>query len=190
MKLTEADLGRLSKRFPGLWLSAAGNMFGELSFCADYDKEKREFVIGYGDDHCVVAESTAHIDDVFEIEIHLSSGAVSFVEAGAWPRVSEIGGRCEAIARKQGIEILDLHMYSDGFCCLGIQSSPDPNLLLSKFVARLVIPFFYRLAYVERFGLAAARNNLWGEYAHGDDGKNEYIREAHPSLRRSVTFRR
>ena len=40
MKLTEADLGRLSKRFPGLWLSAAGNMVGELSFCADYDKEK------------------------------------------------------------------------------------------------------------------------------------------------------
>ena len=44
-------------------------------------------------------------------------------------------------------------------------------------MSELVIPFFYRLSYVDLHGLKKARRNLWGEYSHGDAGYEEYERE-------------
>ncbi len=44
-------------------------------------------------------------------------------------------------------------------------------------MVELVLPFFYRLSYVDVFGLAAARRDLWGEYGHYEAGKIEYIAE-------------
>ena len=40
-----------------------------------------------------------------------------------------------------------------------------------------MVPFFYRLSYTDRYGLTAARNDLWGEYSHGDPGLREYLDE-------------
>ena len=39
----------------------------------------------------------------------------------------------------------------------------------------LVVPFFYRLAYADIHGLEAARQCLWAEYTHGDQGLREYL---------------
>ena len=41
----------------------------------------------------------------------------------------------------------------------------------------MVIPFFYRLSYTDRFGIDRARKNLWGEYLHGDIGQIEHFLE-------------
>ena len=32
---------------------------------------------------------------------------------------------------------------------------------MERFISELVVPFFYRLAYIDRFGLSAAREDLW-----------------------------
>ena len=45
------------------------------------------------------------------------------------------------------------------------------------FLEELVIPFFYRLSYTEKFGIAASRNDLWGEYSHDEEGLTEYLTE-------------
>ena len=42
---------------------------------------------------------------------------------------------------------------------------------------KLVIPFLYRLSYVDKKGLTAAKKDLWGEYVHGDDGIRQYMNE-------------
>ena len=45
---------------------------------------------------------------------------------------------------------------------------------LEHFVAELVEPFFYRLAYVDLYGLPAARADLWPELSHGEAGLREH----------------
>ena len=88
--------------------------------------------------------------------------------------VREMGGRCFDIAEQNQCEMIDLHLYEDGASCLGLRCAAEKNLSLERFISELVIPFFYRLSYTHRYGLAAARDDLWGEYSHGDVGIREY----------------
>ena len=53
----------------------------------------------------------------------------------------------------------------------------DRNRNLERFLYELAIPFLYRLAYTDRFGFAAASNDLWGEYSHGAAGHDEHRRK-------------
>ena len=63
-------------------------------------------------------------------------------------------------------------------CCLLLGEPKIAQLPLPEFIIEAVLPFLYRLSYVEHFGLQRARDNLWGEYAHGKKGllerKEEY----------------
>ena len=41
-----------------------------------------------------------------------------------------------------------------------------------------MVPFFYRMAYVDRHGLQAARMDLWGEYPHSSiEAHRQYLAE-------------
>ena len=84
------------------------------------------------------------------------------------PPVFETGGRTRALAEKMGIILADLHMYPDGECCIGIAVAPPSknHFDLAEFVEIDIISWLYRLAYVERFGLERARQDLWDEYDH------------------------
>ena len=95
-----------------------------------------------------------------------------------WPKVYEIGGRHREIAKKWNVGIIDLHFYPvDARGCLGLKFRDKESLRIKGFLEKLVIPFFYRLSYTERFGIAASQNDLWGEYSHGDEGLREYLAE-------------
>lgn len=84
------------------------------------------------------------------------------------PPVFETGGRTRALAEKTGISLADLHMYPDGECCIGIAIAPPSknHFDLAQFVEIDIISWLYRLAYVERFGIERARQDLWDEYDH------------------------
>ena len=56
-------------------------------------------------------------------------------------------------------------------------------LTLEYFVTEIVEPFFYRLAYVDLYGLAAARVDLWPEHSHGIAGLIEYQEDVRRGLR-------
>lgn len=169
MKINDKEIQWLESHFPNLhYETKAQKIVGELDFCAYYDQVSGNLMIGNGNE-----ERNTFIQDVFEIEIHLDS-----IDSNGWPKVYEIGGRHPEIAKKCKVKIIDLHMYSDnGACCLGIKPGPERNLRVNNFIINLIIPFFYRLSYTEKFGITAARNELWGEYSHGDDGQIEYIKE-------------
>ena len=169
MKVNNKEIQWLESRFPNLDYEAkAQKIVGELDFCAYYDQVSGNLMIGNGNE-----ERNTFIQDVFEIEIHLDS-----IDSNGWPKVYEIGGRHPEIAKKCKVKIIDLHMYSDdGACCLGIKPGLERNLRVNNFIINLILPFFYRLSYTEKFGITAARNELWGEYSHGEEGEIEYLKE-------------
>lgn len=172
MIVEASDLDWLRDAFPGLsYDPSAREVNGDLDFCASYDSAGGLRIEGAAPDAGVPPER--RICDAFSVRIELDTVADSAID---WPAVYESGGRCAAIAKALGIRELDLHVNSDGSCCLGIQIDPGPHSL-ERFVDGLVVPFFYRVAYAERFGIARARQDLWGEYRHGADGLHDRLQD-------------
>lgn len=176
MILKETDIEWLESRFPSLTYQPDNQkIVGELNFCACYDKSTGKVKI---EDLCTdpdIRNSDNFICDVFEIEIHLDDEYLGRLnKPNGWPKVYEVGGRNEIIAQKCDTELIDLHFFDNNKCCLGIRLSRERNLDIKRFIHELVIPFFYRLSYTDRFGLESARTNLWGEYSHGDEGNREH----------------
>ena len=169
MKITEREINLLESRFPNLQYEAdSQKIMGELDFCATYDSESRKVIVGDS-----ARNLECFICDVFEIEIRLG-----VLDTNGWPKVYEVGGRHSQIAKKCNVEIIDLHFYPDeGMCCLGLKFPDNKSLSIERFLVELVIPFFYRLSYTEKFGIAATRNELWGEFSHGDKGMWEHRTE-------------
>ena len=169
MKITNSDISWLESHFPNLQYEAdSQKIVGELDFCAAYDNESGKVIVG---DSARTVER--FICDVFEIEIFLE-----ILDPNGWPKVYEVGGRHCQIAQKCNVELVDLHFYSDDdACCLGLKWKDNKNLSVEKFLHELVIPFFYRLSYTEKFGIAASRADLWDEYSHGEQGLREHYTE-------------
>ena len=169
MKITDKEIEWLGLHFPDLQYEAdSQKIVGKLDFCAAYDNESGEVIIGGS-----VRQEERFIRAVFEIKIDLKT-----FDANGWPKVYEVGERYRQIAKKWDIEIIDLHVSSnDGMCCLGIKRGNSRTFSIINFLPKLVIPFFYRLSYTEKFGLSASQNDLWGEYSHGEEGLTEYLTE-------------
>ena len=170
MKPTTSDLEWLTRCFPGLLYDAnASEITGEIAFCASYDGGTDQVRIGNDEAHRRLA---SFLCDSYSLRLDLNS-----IDRNGWPRVYEVGGGHQAISKKHNVDAIDLHIYPDGSCCLGIRFSPERFLTLERFIDELVIPFLYRLSYVDKNGLPAARKDLWGEYPHGDDGIRQYMIE-------------
>ena len=176
MKPTADDLMWLSAAYPGLIYEQSTNLVhGQLRFAASYDKSIDRLLIEGSDLDGEIRTTLNLIIDTFDITVKLDSQPS---ETSPWPKVIETGGRSESIARKLLIDLIDLHMLSDdGSCCLAISYGSADDLTLREFILKLVVPFFYRLSYVERYGLERTKRELWGEYAHGRRGIAEYDQE-------------
>ena len=170
MMLRNRDVERLSASFPGLTHDAqAGAIVGHLDFCATYDRSSGHLRIG---DAGETASLDTFLSDEFLVRIELGTS-----DDNGWPSVYEVGGRAATIAERESIEMIDLHFFPDGRCCLGISYARKSKLNIEQFVNELVIPFLYRLSYTNKYGINAAREDLWGEYSHGDEGYLEYESE-------------
>ena len=177
MKITDSDIRWLRSDFPNLYYKANSHKIsGELDFCAVYDQESGKMTIAN-----LAEETDFLIRDVFEVEIYLDD-----LDVNGWPKVFEVGGKYLRIAGKCKVPIIDLHIYShDGSCCLGIKYRDNKQLYIKEFLHELVIPFFYRLSYTDKFGIDRARKDLWGEYLHGDMGQIEHSLEIMDIVRQS-----
>ena len=165
MKLTANEIEWLESHLPGLqYESSSSKIVGELDFRAAYNSESGELTIGDN------AKGMARfICDIFGIEIRLAN-----LDENGWPKVYEVGGRYHQIAQKCSVKIKDLHINPDSTCCLGLKYGGNRNFRIEQFFTELVIPFFYRLSYIKKFGIDASRKDLWGEYSHGEKGRAEY----------------
>lgn len=181
---TRADIEWLEVAYPSLrYVEGRQHVVGELDLRACYDAEAGKLRIeGRGLDKRI-RNATNYVQDVFEIEMWLGPASVG---PEGWPRVYEVGGRIRSIAEKWDVPKIDLHVYEDESFCLGLTCAPSRRPSLRWLIENLVIPFLYRLAYVDRFGVEAARRDLWGEYSHGPAGRDEYRREISAYARRAV----
>ena len=116
------------------------------------------------------AKHSQYLCDSFSIRIELDA-----LDQNGWPTVYKIGGRRTRNADRENIETIDLHFYPDGACCLGLQLLANRRTTLKEFMDELVVPFFYRLSYTDVHSLEAARQDLWDDYSHGDQGLREYL---------------
>ena len=119
------------------------------------------------------------IHDSFEIEMRLEFQPSDF---NPWPPLVETASRIQQIMEKHQIaDIADMHCYpglSENRCCLGIQAATGAKIEIAQFIRELVVPFFYRVAYVDRHGLQAAKTDLWGEYPHSAiEAHRQYLAE-------------
>ena len=183
IEVTDADIVWLRSRHPSLRPDpTTGSIAGELSFCAAYDRDGGRLHIEGREVNGRLREMDGFVCDAFELRIGLDSESANF---RGWPRVYVVGGRAGSIAAKCGVEMRDLHVEEDSSCCLGIRYTPERDRTLQRFLEEIVIPFFYRLSYTDRYGIEAARSELWGEYAHGDAGEREHRRAMAEFARRS-----
>ena len=176
MKITDSDVEWLKSNFPNLYYEASSQkILGELDFCAVYDQESGKVTISN------LTEATDFlIQDVFEIDIYLDD-----LDMNGWPKVFEVGGKYHRIAEKCEVPIIDLHIYPHNrACCLGLKYRDSQRLCIKDFLDELVIPFFYRLSYTDKFGIDRARKDLWGEYSHGPKGQIEHFLEIMDIVRR------
>ena len=134
--------------------------------------------LGDTDEHRAIG---TFLCDAFKVRINLGH-----LQANGWPTVYEVGGRCIDIAEQNQCAKIDLHLFEDGACCLGLKFRHRQESYPSAFVLELVIPFFYRLSYTDRYGLAAAKDDLWGEYSHGDAGCTQVTRRDSPTCRQQT----
>ena len=177
------ELTSLLREQPGLkYESNLYRITGTLLVSAEYDHSTGSFTIlpqPSGN------SETEYIHTEIQIDVNLRFQPTTF---NPWPTVSETGGRVQEIMRTWDIgQITDLHCYPDNprnVCCLGIESYTGKTVEVTPFISRMVVPFFYRLAYVEQHGLEAGRKRLWAEYSHGNDGYREYATYAKTMLKR------
>ena len=154
----------------------ASRIFGTLEISAYYERgvgqvfSSRQFSARTHD---------TFIFDRFSIEITVD-------QKHRWPKVYETGLRHRLIAKRYKIPVEDLHFYPTGEACLGFSYPWDPPLTLEYFLTAIVEPFFYRLGYVDLYGLTAAQSDLWREHSHGVLGLIEYQED----VRRELCVRR
>ena len=188
MKITSVEEAWLKKAYAGLlYDKRKQRLIGDLPINALWDKTN---FISYD-----IPEARAHpnfLSGVFQIEIYLTE----INQHSGLPETYETGGDHRRIAKSasQEIRLEDLHINNDeGNCCLHLLSKYEERRLkvdLKTFLEKYVIPFFYRLLYVENHGLTKARKELWEELPHGTKGRlkvNRKMREkillAHPEDR-------
>ncbi|MDE2938914.1 MAG: SEC-C metal-binding domain-containing protein [Chloroflexota bacterium] len=167
MNPRDTDLEWLASNFPELaYAPADQRICGELRFCAAFDRSTGQLKLGDTGEH---REIGTFLCDRFKVRIDLGR-----LGNNGWPTVFEVGGRRFDIAEESQCAMVDLHFFEDGACCLSLKYAREKDLTLQRFILELVIPFFYRLAYTDRYGLSAAKDDLWGEYPHGVAGEIEY----------------
>lgn len=173
--ISNQDLELLRQEQPGLSYDAEINTIrGSLKFSEEYDPEDG-LLKQVSDPAC--KNPNMLIRAAFDIEIRLNFQPSQY---NPWPDVIETAGRIQQIMEKQKIvNKADMHcfpLYPENRCCLGFKVYSDYKIEIAKFIKEMIVPFFYRVAYVERHGLQAARTDLWEEYPHDlEKAKREYI---------------
>lgn len=117
---------------------------GELDFHARYINVGCNGIDKWNIEPCDRNENNC-IEDVYSIEIDFNKPDIN-----RYPVVFETDERIKKLAGSLGKSLIDLHLYTDGSCCLGV-FSPFDNLSLYSFVFERVYPYFVWQAYFSKY---------------------------------------
>ncbi|MCK5580473.1 MAG: SEC-C domain-containing protein [Candidatus Omnitrophica bacterium] len=157
IKLKKEDCSDISIYFPELnYEENHQRIWGTLNFICCYNEKKGE--LEFKDDE-------NSITDLYEIEIDFNKSHLRL------PKVYERSEKIINYAKDQNIKLLDLHMFKDGSCCLGIYPE-DACISAFEFLVRRVVPYFFWQSYYRLKG-----KEPWKAYAHGKNGYIEKDKE-------------
>ena len=183
VRVSDSELQWLRQAQPDLSYDSTSNLIlGRLTFSEEFDPDDGLLKpVPSPSERC----SRMAIQDAFDVEVRLRFRPLAY---NPWPTVVETGGRIQRIMREQAISnIADMHCYpgfTEALCCLGFQIDSGDRFQLDKFIRQLIVPFFYRAAYVERYGLEASRRDLWKTYPHKfENAEDEYLDELRGMLK-------
>ena len=171
MRVSNRDLKWLKKEQPGLVYdqsrqTVAGTLFIDLAYCPTEGHLLRK----------PPSDHPMRIIDSFQVSIELTYNPGYLGELKIQlPPVKETGGRWQKQAAK-GASLADLHIFPDTKkCCLTIE--PNQPETLRRFIQELVEQWFYRFAYVERYGVKASQDDLWPTFSHdASEALQEYYK--------------
>ena len=176
--LAPDDLHMLEIRQPGLGYNPArGIVSGTLVMSALWDGRIGHLMI----DPLFADSEENLIRDKFEVAIHLRYRTRWFGTdpelPNRYPPVFDTGNRALSVAENGNITTADLHLMTNGECCLGfyINKPTRETFRIVHLIEQDIIPWFYRLAYTERFGLEKTEKDLWKAYSHHEKGLFEYL---------------
>ncbi len=174
--VTPSEISEAQEIYPRLQYDISRKILaGELDFSACWHKDKWQIEreIPLDGDSRLLAN---FIEDSHSIEISLAEPDNLGV---SHPKVIAADTkRISSIIDSLRIPMIDLHIFdTDRSCCLMLGQPKLGKKPLPFFIGEAVVPFFYRISYVERHGLEAARRELWGEYSHGTRGLQEWLLE-------------
>ena len=182
--LTRVNRLWLETRQPGLnYDPTSGEIWGTLKIDALWDPEERKLTTNPRYQKSTLA---VHIADEYQVSINLRY-PTRWINSqrddlpsipNRCPPVFETGERTQKLAVRNGVPLADLHTHPSGECCLGFKTTPpDRNSFdLEAFLEEDLTAWFYRLSYVDRFGLSNAQQNLWEEFDHRA-GPGKYLAE-------------
>ena len=158
----------------------SGKIRGTFKMSAIWDPEDSELTTN---PRYTKSTRATHIKDEYQVLIDLKYRTRWLQGPGQnipsrHPPVFETGKRIQKLQIQYHIPLADLHVHSNDECCLGFNMIyPSRNTFdLSAFIEKDVTAWFYRLSYVERFGLKKARQTLWEEFDH-QAGPSKYLAE-------------
>ncbi len=159
MAFTEEGRAWLAQNYPNLRCILDGELAtieGQFDFIAAYGEQQKRYVINPNSQH----ETLHIIQDSYQIKITFPSGKPEY------PKVWEIGGRLQEVAKKTRKRPEDLHIIPvDGSLCLVGLFDIQLDITLQEYFDGPLLQFFYDQSYFERHG-------KWvrGEYSHGTLG--------------------
>lgn len=157
IELSKQDCERVSQFFPQLnceWVNQ--RIWGTLAFTCQYDAQNGMLRFCEGD---------TSLSDSYEI-------VIDFRETDhGLPKTFETSGIIESYAEQSKIDLLELHMYSDNSCCLGIYPE-DADKSAFGFLVDRVVPYFFWQSYLRVKG-----REPWEAYPHGNEGYIQKLKE-------------
>lgn len=164
MAWTPADLGAVTHEFPSLVVVDAGSISGNLNICGAM--RGGTLVLNPSETDLLDAEAQAtFLVDSFRVEISSDPRG---------PHLKVLGSRIPETAVRLGLELIDLHVYSDQSVCFAapqqIEADWASGMAPIEFTRRYVLPFLYQQAFFDRHGRWP-----WGELAHGSLGLLEWL---------------
>lgn len=155
-----------------------GTIRGTIKFSALWDEDTQDLTVN---PRYPKSLHTTLITDAYEIVTRLRYQTRWVGPKGEipnrYPPVFEEGTRCRNLALRLDVTLADLHAYPDGEFCVGFRTvAPGrQNFDLPAFIEEDLIAWLFRLSYIERFGLAQAKQRLWPEYDHRQ-GPQQYLK--------------
>ena len=151
----EVERQKIKEHFPHLNILFTGDVVGRIKFQTKYINGNWEPCSDNNDLQCVKGD--------YHIQFNFANEVV--------PKVFETQGKLKRLANKLNNNIRDLHINTDGSCCLDYYIKE--SLTLYEFIKNKVYPYFAWQAYYEKF----QKSPPSGEYSHGNQARIEFQKD-------------